>query len=151
MLVQFCTLVFAATIATAAIAMPQKLPIAAGHWQGAMNRGASQLSVRFDLEEGPPSKGTFSAPDLGAIDIPLSSVKLDRTLHWELVGDSTTTTFDATVDADAMTGTFKEQNEPAGTMTLHRMLGLAAAPYATEPVAFTNGTVRLAGTPFVPR
>ena len=78
-------------------------------------------------------------------------MKLGRVLHWQLVGDATTTTFDATINGDTMTGTFKEQSTCPGALTLRRASGLVAEPYATEPIAFTNGTVHLAGTIFVPR
>jgi pimeloyl-ACP methyl ester carboxylesterase len=143
MFISFLALLLALSVAPAP-------SVATGHWEGFMRRGASELAVRFDLRAGPPSEGVFSAPDLGAIDIPLSRIKLGRLVHWELVGDMTTTVFDATIKGDAMTGTFRE-NELAGVITLRRTSESVAKPYATEPVAFANGAVRLAGTLFVPR
>ncbi len=54
-----------------------------------MVRSGDHLNVRFDPFAGAPQRGTFSAPDLVAIDIPLQHVKLGSVIHWELVGDNT--------------------------------------------------------------
>jgi pimeloyl-ACP methyl ester carboxylesterase len=134
-----------------ALTSPTALPTAGGHWEGVMRRGASTLAVRFDIAAASPNTGTFSAPDLGAIDIPLAHLRLGRTIHWELIGDSSTTVFDSTLAGNAMTGTFRENGHPAGTLTLQRTSDSIVKPYTTEPVTFANGAVRLSGTIFVPR
>lgn len=132
---------------TAAVASP---PAVAGHWEGIVRRGASQLPIRLDLADGAPKRSFFSAPDLGAIDIPLSHVRLGRALHAELVGDTTTTLIDATADGNVMTGTFREPKTREGLMRLHRVTESAARPYLTQPATFANGDVHLAGTIYAP-
>ena len=124
---------------------------ATGHWEGVVHRGASQLAIRLDLADGTPNRNVFSAPDLGAIDIPLSHVRLGSTLHAELVGDVTTTVIDATVNGDVMTGTFRETKARDGTLRLHRVAASVAQPYVTQAVTFANGDVQLAGTVYTPR
>lgn len=127
-------------------------PVAAapvnGHWEGVMQRGSSQLAIGIDFDE-KRNKGFFSAPDLGALDIPLSSLQLQPSLHWELVGDSTTTVFDASVQGNVMRGTFRE-NGSSGNVLLHRVSTSTVKPFVLEPIAFSNGDVRLAGTLYVP-
>jgi hypothetical protein len=126
-------------------------PPVTGHWEGVVHRGSSQLAIRLDLGDGAPNRNFFSAPDLGAIDIPLSHVRLGRALHAELVGDVTTTVIDATVTGDVMTGTFRETQARGGTFRLHRVSASVAEPYLTQAVTFANGDVRLAGTVYAPR
>jgi uncharacterized protein len=140
-------LVFLLAAVTAQPAVP---PGAAGHWQGVMRRGAAQLAVRIDLGTERGSRSVWSAPDLGAIGIPLSNVRLGRTSHWELAGDTTTTVFDTRTDGSVMTGTFRE-NERTGTLQLRRVASSAATPYDRQEVHFANGGVRLGGTVFAPR
>jgi pimeloyl-ACP methyl ester carboxylesterase len=115
-----------------------------------MQRGAAVLPVTFDFPSDAAGKGFFSAPDLNAIDVPLSNVREGATVHWELTGDAFTTAFDGNVAGDAMTGTFREP-PGEGTFTLHRVSSSTAKPYTTEAVTFRNGSVRLAGTVFAPR
>ena len=114
-----------------------------------MLRGGDRLAVRFYLSAESPPHGTFSAPDLGAIDVPLRHVRLGDRVHWELVGNTSTTIFDGNVDGDTTTGTFSE-NGSTGTFTLRRSTSLSA-PYVKRDVIFHNGAVRLAGTLYLPR
>jgi alpha-beta hydrolase superfamily lysophospholipase len=142
-------------IARADVLVPS--PSALGQWEGSMRRGAASLPVRFDLDAGPPASGTFSAPDLGAIGVPLAHVELGAnhaigpSLHWALVGDSSTIAFDATLSGDTIAGSFREANKPDGTFELNRVTGADALPYLTQQALFSNGAVTLAGTVFVPR
>jgi hypothetical protein len=71
--------------------LPATAPPAAGHWEGYLQRGTTRLQVRFDFPASDASKGLFSAPDLGAIDIPLSNVRQGQRVQWNLVGDTFTT------------------------------------------------------------
>jgi uncharacterized protein len=121
-----------------------------GHWSGYMQRGSARLSVAFDFPAATPPQGLFSALDLGAIDIPLRNVKLGPTVHWELVGDTTTTTFDGVVNGELMTGGFTEDGS-RGTFSLRRISASTQKPYDQNNVTFLNGNVRLAGTLYVPR
>lgn len=124
--------------------------MAGGEWNGTMVRDGDRLPVRFDLSQARPQQGTFSAPDLGAIDIPLHNVRLGADVHWDLVGDTTTTRFDGRVSGDTITGSFSE-NGRDGTFTLRRADASADLPYQKHDVKFYNGGVRLAGTMYVPR
>ena len=128
-------------------------PMIAGgseEWVGTMSRGGDHLTVRFDLPTGSSPRATFSAPDLGAIDIPLQHVQLASHVHWELVGDTTTTVFDGDLNGGTIHGTFSE-NGRSGTFSLRRTRDTSGDPYAKRDVTFRNGDVQLAGTLFLPR
>ena len=137
-------------IATALVLVAGLSPLAAGHWEGTLTRGDAQLPVRIDIAAD-GAHGTFSAPDVGAVGVPLSAVRAAGPVHFELVGDRTTTVFDATVTGDAMTGTFRENGAREGVLHLRRVPDATARPYDAEPITFANGDVRLSGTVFVPR
>jgi dienelactone hydrolase len=121
----------------------------AGHWEGTMQRGSSHLEIRIDVPAN-GTRATFSAPDLGAIDIPLARLRIGRAMHWELVGDSSTTAFDGARQGDTMTGTFRD---PAGrgTFVLHRLSASTQPPYAEQEVTFAGHGAQLAGTVLAPR
>jgi uncharacterized protein len=140
-------MLLAYVLATAVQAGPAA---SSGHWEGTMQRGTARLAVAFDFPAQTPDRGTFSAPDLGAVDIPLSNVRLGGATHWELVGDASTWTFDGTLHDDAITGAF---HDPAGngTFALHRLSTSTIKPYVEEAVTFADGDVRLAGTVYAPR
>ena len=122
-----------------------------GAWAGTMVRGGDSLRVRFDFSPGSPERATFSAPDLGAIGIPLQRVVFAHSnVHGELVGDATTTVFDGTLRGDMIDGTFSE-NGRAGTFSLQRLDDDTAYPYQKRDVTFRNGDVVLAGTLYMPR
>ena len=123
--------------------------VATGEWAGMMSRSGDHLGVRFDLSADPSVRSTFSAPDLGAIGVPLQRVMLGTHVHWELVGDASTTVFDGAIRGDALTGTFTE-NGNGGTFALHRVSAATGKPYAERDVTFYNGSVRLGGTLFLP-
>ncbi len=133
-----------------AAAMQASPPPSAGRWEGYMQRGAARLQVDFDFPADTPSRGSFSAPDLGALDVPLSDVQLEREIHWKLVGDTFTTTFDGTLRDGSMTGVFRDP-AGSGTFVLHRLSTTAMKPYDERPVTFASGNVRLAGTVYAPR
>jgi pimeloyl-ACP methyl ester carboxylesterase len=133
-----------------AAALPAGTPLAAGHWEGYFQRGTAQLQVSLDFPASDASKGQFSAPALGAIDIPLSNVHQGEHMQWALVGDAFATTFEGTLSGDTMTGTFSEPRGN-GTYVLHRLSTSTEKPYTQEDVTFSNGNVRLAGTVYAPR
>lgn len=134
---------------TISAATPAVVPLVNGHWEGVMERGSSRLAISVDLDV-EMNRGYFSSTDLGALDIPLSSLRLGPALHWELVGDSTTTVFDASIAGDVMRGQFHE-NASSGTLILKRISASTAKPYAIHEVTFENGGVRLAGSVYAPR
>ena len=125
-------------------------PAVAGHWEGFMQRGSARLAVSVDFPPEQPGTGRFTALDLGAIDVPVSHLTLGDTVHWELIGDTTTTTFDGTVGGDSLSGAFRE-GDRAGTFTLARTSASTQKAYSEKDVTFVNGGVRLAGTVFAPR
>ena len=86
-----------------------------GHWEGFMQRGTARLAVSVDFPAERPGTGSFTAPDLGAIDVPLAHLRVTASVHWELVGDATTTMFDGTLADGSITGTFHERDR-AGTV-----------------------------------
>jgi dienelactone hydrolase len=129
--------------------VPSNSPAIVGHWDGFMQRGRARLAVSFDFPQG-AERGTFSAPDLGAIDIPLSNVSTMGGLHWELVGDQTTTTFNGSASGNSAAGTFRE-GERGGSFQLTRSSASTQKPYTEEDVTFDNGDVRLSGTVLAPR
>ncbi len=122
----------------------------AGHWEGFMQRGTARLAVSVDFPVEQPGTGRFTAPDLGAIDVPISHLTLGDTVHWELIGDTATTTFDGTFVGDSLSGAFRE-GDRAGTFTLVRMSASTQKRYSEEDVTFVNGGVRLSGTVLAPR
>ena len=115
-----------------------------------MRRGASALPIAVDLPTGSPSRGFFTAGDLGAMDVPLRNVRLRSDVHWELVGDQTTMVFAGRVAADSIGGTITEGSSQ-GTFSLHRVSASTDKPYASTSVRFSNGGVELAGTVLSPR
>lgn len=115
-----------------------------------MQRGSARLSVTFDFPSASPEQGFFSATDLGAINIPLRNVKIGHNVHWELIGDSTTTLFDGSVRGEFIAGRFGEGAEQ-GAFRLHRISISTRKPYDQRDVTFQNGRVRLTGTLYLPR
>ena len=115
-----------------------------------MTRDGDRLEVQVELSDGPVQHGTFSARDLGAIGIPLQRVNLGEAVHWELVGDETTTVFDGTRKGDTISGTFTE-NGHNGMFALQRHADSVNDSYVKRDVTFKNGGVQLSGTLFVPR
>ncbi len=133
-----------------AAALAANGPALAGHWEGFMQRGTARLAVSFDFPTGLPATGSFSAADLGAIDVPVSHLTVGDTVHWELIGDTTTTAFDGTIAGDSLSGAFREGDRP-GTFRLTRESVSTQRPYTEEDVTFVDHGVRLAGTVFAPR
>lgn len=121
-----------------------------GEWAGTMSRGGDHLNVRFYLPPASSQVATFSAPDLGAIDIPLRHVQLASHVHWELAGDTTTTIFNGDMNGDTIHGSFSEDGR-TGTFSLIRARDASGEPYTKRDVTFRNGDVQLAGTLFLPR
>jgi len=125
-------------------------PVRSGEWAGHMERGASQLQVTIEMPPGETASAFFSAPALGAIEIPLRNVTLGEAVHRELTGDTSTTVFDGTVNGTTMTGRF---HDPAGdgTFLLHLASTSTERPYQKQEVSFQNGPVTLAGTVYAPK
>ncbi|HEX8942628.1 MAG TPA: alpha/beta fold hydrolase, partial [Gemmatimonadaceae bacterium] len=123
---------------------------ATGRWEGTLRRGASTLSVAVDLPADQPDHGFFTAPDLGAMDVPLTHVRVGREMYWELVGDQSTLVFTGTLSHDVITGSVVE-GRTTGTFALHRVSSSTAKPYTSSDVRVDNGGVVLSGTVLSPR
>jgi pimeloyl-ACP methyl ester carboxylesterase len=123
-----------------------------GHWQGKWTREGSSLDVWVDFTRSDSGyAGSFGSDALRALDIPFRSVQIDASgVHWVLVGDATTSTFDGRIDRGELSGVFKDGEAP-GTFRLRRTVESTAPPYTSEEIHFTNGTVTLAGTLMVPQ
>jgi alpha-beta hydrolase superfamily lysophospholipase len=121
-----------------------------GHWEGTMIREGAALTVSFDIKnEAGELKASFNSLTQRAIGIPLRNVSyIAPKVHFELVGDATTIVFDGELNADTMTGQFRE-GEGKGTFSLKRV---AAQPlsFRQEEVSFSNGNVTLSGTLLLP-
>jgi pimeloyl-ACP methyl ester carboxylesterase len=129
-----------AALATAAV-------VAAGVWQGTLEREGAPLEVEVELtQRGATLEGRFSAAQLRAVHIPLSKVEFKPPrLRWQLVGDRTTMSVDATIDGDALSGTFTE-GAARGSVKLRRA---AASRFSarTEEISFEGADgVKLAGS-----
>lgn len=121
-----------------------------GHWEGVMQRRGASLRVSFDFPSNAASEGFFSSSDLGAIDIPLQHVGLGANEHWDLVGDTSTTSFNGVLNGNRISGTFQDPNGD-GTFVLRRVSASTEKPYVAQDVVFRNGAVVLSGTVFAPR
>ena len=83
------------------------------------------------------------------VGIPFQNVRFEGSaLSWALVGDATTTTFEGTVQGDALAGRFRE-GDATGTFRLTRGT-TAATALAEEEITFANGPVTLSGTVIYP-
>lgn len=121
-----------------------------GRWEGAMIREGAALAVSFDfMNEAAGLKASFNSPTQRAMGIPLRNVSFAAPkIHFELVGDATTIIFDGELNADTISGQFRE-NEARGTFSLRR--APAKPPtYKQEDVSFGNGNVTLSGTLLLP-
>jgi pimeloyl-ACP methyl ester carboxylesterase len=122
-----------------------------GHWEGAMVREGASLPVSFDIERTTAGLvARFNSPTQRALGIPLRNIREEGdSLHLDLVGDTTTISFDGQIRNDRFTGGFSE-GQARGTFAFQRAVR-APMPYREEAVTFRNGDVTLAGTLLIPR
>lgn len=120
----------------------------AGRWEGVMHRGVSSLPFIIGVADS--TRGTFTAGDIGAMDVPLTNLRLSPGIHWELVGDQSTTTFDGTLLGDSISGSFSEPGHP-GTFWLHRTSSSVEPSYTTTEVRFGDGDALLGGSVLSPK
>jgi pimeloyl-ACP methyl ester carboxylesterase len=121
-----------------------------GHWEGVMVREGAELPVSFDFKrEGAALTANFNSPTQRAMGIPLSSVTFTAPkVHFELVGDATTTIFDGEMTGDKIEGQFRE-GAASGTFSISRVNSKPPA-FKQEEVTFRNGEVTLSGTLLLP-
>jgi uncharacterized protein len=121
-----------------------------GGWKGTWTKDGDALpvTVTFATTAGGFS-GTFDSDSLQVTGIPFSKVTdTGGKIHLELKGDQSTTVFDGTLAADAITGTFVD-GQSKGTFQLTRF-DLPAASVQSREVTFADGDVKLAGTLLLP-
>jgi pimeloyl-ACP methyl ester carboxylesterase len=148
---------------TAAVAMPACLTLLllapsapasaqspSGDWQGEMVQQGARLAVTIEFRPDPAGlTGTWSAPTMRALGVPLATIRIDGSaVHFELVGDQSTTVFEGRLRDDSLVGRFAG-GEGQGTFALARRPATRPA-YREEEVRFTNGAVALAGTLLLP-
>jgi alpha-beta hydrolase superfamily lysophospholipase len=123
----------------------------AGHWQGQWVRDGSSLDVWVDFSRSDSGYvGSFGSDALRVLDIPFRSVRSDSAgVHWQIVGDVTTSNFDGTLAGDELNGAFRDGDAP-GTFRLRRTAQSTAPPYSSEEARFANGDVTLVGTLLMP-
>jgi pimeloyl-ACP methyl ester carboxylesterase len=121
-----------------------------GHWEGTLIREGAKLPVSFDIaKDGDGLRVSFNSLTQRAIGIPVRNVSYKApALHMELVGDTTTIVFDGELNADTITGQFRE-NDGKGTFALRRVAPKPPS-FREEEVSFRNKDVTLAGTLFLP-
>lgn len=123
-----------------------------GRWRGEWVREGARLPVTFDFfTAAGRDTGTFDSEPLRVIGIPLSRVQEQAGhVHFEIVGDFTTATFEGELRGRSITGAF-DDNGARGTFHLERAQGATAPPYATQEVRFEHAGATLAGSLLVPR
>ena len=121
-----------------------------GHWEGALVREGAEVAVSFDFtSEAGGLKASFNSPTQRALGIPLRNVSYTAPkVHFELVGDATTISFDGELTGDEITGQFRE-GEAKGTFSL-RCARAKPPTFKQEEVSFRNGDVTLSGTLLLP-
>lgn len=129
-----------------------------GRWEGAISIVGQRLGIVVHLETNAGVLEAFiDIPQQAASGLPLGNVRHegDR-LHMELVAGPGLAVFDGEVEGDTIAGQFT-QSGLQGTFELARAAEPPAAqpqpepaPYREEPVTFSSGDVRLAGTLTLP-
>ena len=122
-----------------------------GRWEGQWTRSGSSLPVSFDFQRSDSAyTGQFGSTQLRASGIPLSRIsRTNARVHFELVGDRTTTIFDGELRGNVLSGTFRD-GEVGGSFKLQKTTGSTAPAYREEQVTFANGEVLLAGSLLLP-
>ena len=120
------------------------------YWEGSRNSAGKSQALMLRVERSDGSwKATVDLPDFGALQIPAAAFSMaDGRMHFELIGDTSTTVFEGNVAADSIRGTWHEDGR-SGEFQLRRGQDIRAG-LREEGVFFANGDVRLAGTLLLP-
>ncbi len=121
-----------------------------GHWRGFWVREGDSLQVQFEFRGASEGfSGSFGSDELRVAGIPISSISTPfPKVHFEIVGDATTTLFDGEIRGDSLRGEFRD-GQAKGTFFFSRQSKpLPGLP--EEEVTFANGAVTLAGTLILP-
>ncbi len=113
-------------------------------------REGDSLQVQFDFKRLPVGySGVFESDQLRVTGIPISGIRtLSPKVHFDIVGDATTTAFDGKVRGDSLLGDFRD-GEAKGTFFFFRQ-SKPQAEIPEEEVTFVNGAVTLSGTLILP-
>lgn len=124
-----------------------------GRWEGKSSPDSFSLSFNIKLENTPTGlKGTYSSDEQRALDIPLQMVVYDsskRRLTFALVGDADAWHFDGNVSGTSLAGTITKRNQIAHFLLVKQKD--VPLSYAREEIIFFNGTVKLAGSLYLPK
>ncbi len=119
------------------------------HWLGSQEADGSSQALILNLTPSPTPKGTVDLPDFGASGIPASNLTLaSGNIHFELIGDNSTTVFEGSLLADVIQGSWKD-GAHSGAFHLHLRPATAASPIE-KAVAFANRHVLLSGSFLIP-
>jgi pimeloyl-ACP methyl ester carboxylesterase len=121
-----------------------------GAWKGVMTHDGAETEVRFDFHEHQGHlAGTFTSLPQRAVEYPFDEVTYAAPkLHIVLGGGSVI--FDGILTQKTLQGTFHDQETGDGTFHLERFTP-APPPYSAEEVKFSNGSVVLAGSLYIPK
>jgi pimeloyl-ACP methyl ester carboxylesterase len=131
-------------------------PAVEGHWEGSIEIPGSPLTVIVDLAfaEGTWS-GTFDSPLQGATGIPLEGIQVHGTeVRFSIRGIAGRPTFEGKLEGGEIRGTFSQMGQSFPFKLGRDEVALPARPqeperpfpYKDDEVAYTNGSIRLAGT-----
>ena len=121
-----------------------------GDWRGFWVREGDSLRVQFGFKEASAGySGTFGSEDLRVAGVPISSIRtVALRVHFELVGDASTTVFDGQLRGDSLSGEFQEG--PARGTFIFRRQSNSSKGQLEEEVTFSNGNTTLSGTLSLP-
>jgi pimeloyl-ACP methyl ester carboxylesterase len=121
-----------------------------GDWRGYWVRAGDSLKVQFEFRENPEGySGAFGSDDLRVSGVPISNIRSQvPRVHFELVGDASTTVFDGHLRGDSLSGEFQE-GAAGGTFIFSRQLK-RPPKQLEEEVTFSSGNVTLSGTLVLP-
>src|SRR5580765_186205 len=142
-----------------AIARGETQDPAVGWWRGYAVYEESRLDIAIHvLMRGATLEATLSSPDMMLLEQPLTGVQRDGRHFRFTTRDERPLRFDGLIEGDSIRGSAAVPPVPGvtkpGETTLRFVLGRTPAPgalsYTTREISFANGSVRLAGTLFVP-
>lgn len=124
----------------------------AGHWEGTAQLPGDAMSFAVDF--GRSATGGLSAtmdiPDSGILRLPLRDVEAaDRTVRFALPFGASAVPFSGRLEDNAIRGQLALGSGSAPFRLVRQPL--PRLPYREEPIAFSNGPVRLSGTLLIPR
>jgi len=119
------------------------------HWVGSQEGDGSSQALILNLTTSPSMKGTVDLPDFGASGIPASNLTLGSgNIHFELIGDNSTTVFEGPILGGVIQGSWKE-GARTGAFQLH-LRPATGASLIEKAVTFANGNVLLSGSLLIP-